>query len=128
MKTFIAAIVLLAVTAALIIWNAAYINKIAEQMLLQSECFPHTVKEFDENHEEISAAADAIFSLWDECFGRLSATISFENIDRVDDAVAELYSAAKNHDGEAFIPAAIKFSDALRRLKRLENFNFESIF
>lgn len=128
MKTFIAAIVLLALTAGLTTWNAVYINETSGQMLDHAASFPQTVDEFEENYSEISDAAEAIFSLWDKSFGRLSAVISFDNIDRVDDAVTELCSAARNHNGESFLPAAMKFRDALSRLKKLESFNSESIF
>ena len=128
MKTFIAAIVLLAITAALIVSNVIFVNRTTDKMLSLCDVFPADVGDFDERYEEISTAAEKIFVLWDKCFERFSLTIGFDNIDRVDDAVAELYAAAKNRDGEAFIPAAIKFGDSLRRLRRLENFNFGSIF
>ena len=128
MKTFIAAIVLLAVATALIISNALFIDGAADEMLALCDVFPEDADGFYERYDEISAAAEKIFFLWDKYFERFSVTIGFDNIDRVDDAVSDLYAAAKNRDGEAFIPAAIKFGDSLRRLRRLENFNFGRIF
>ena len=128
MKTFIAALALLAVLTALIITNAACINGAADEMLALCEAFPRDSEEFNARYEAISAAAEELFDLWDKYFERFSATIGFENIDRADDALTELYAAAKNRDGEAFIPAAMKFKDSVRRLRRLENFNFGSIF
>ena len=60
MKTFIAAIVLLAITAALIVSNEIFVNRATDKMLSLCDVFPADVGDFDERYEEISTAAEKI--------------------------------------------------------------------
>ena len=86
MKTFIAAIVLLAVATALIISNALFIDGAADKMLALCEKFPSDADGFYERYDEVSAAAEEIFVLWiniSRDFPRRSvSTISTESTTR----------------------------------------------
>lgn len=97
-------------------------------MLDIAEALPDEVSDFEADYDAVLSETERLWEIWDKNADRLSLTINYDNINRSDDAIAELYTAAKNHDGELFVTAALKFSDNLKRLRKLENFDPGSIF
>ena len=127
MKTFIASLILLCAVAAFIAFNTTYIVRISDEMLEIAESLPESKAAFEADIPTNKKKTQRLWDLWDKTIDKFAFTIGYGHIDRADDAAAELYTAAKNGDGDSFVTAAIKFRDALSRLKKLESFDFESI-
>ena len=126
MKTFIASLILLCAVAAFIAFNTTYVVRISDEMLEIAESLPESKAAFEADIPSAMEKTQRLWDLWDKTIDKFAFTIGYGPIDRADDA-AELYTAAKNGDGDSFVTAAIKFRDALSRLKKLESFDFESI-
>lgn len=127
MKTFLGAVAIFLVIIAFVIMNMVHIEKLAGEMLSLCEALPRDTDEFLRDHDRVMADVERLWTLWDKSVERFALTIGYDNIDRADDALTELYFSAKNRDGEMFVTAAGKFYDALRRLRELEQFNLQSI-
>lgn len=127
MKTFFASAGIFLAVCGFVIWNMLSINSVIGKMNDIWEKLPQSLDEFDANYGDAMINSEKLSRLWDEKIDRLAYTVGYENIDRADDAMTELYTSAKNHDGEDFITAAMKFYDALRRLRELEGIDFQSI-
>lgn len=128
MKAFVIALILLALVLVFALLNMSYINACTGEMLDIAAAFPKTADDFDADYQATLEAAEHLWALWDKNIDRLALTVGYDSIDRIDEAMSELYRAAGNHDGEQFTTAALKFADSLRRLRELENFNAGSIF
>ncbi len=128
MKTFIIALSLLLVVVAFALINMIYISGCVGEMLDIAENLPKNKDEFEANYQAPLDSAEHLWAIWDSNIERLAYTVSYETIDRADDAMSDLYRAAQNRDGEEFTAAVLKFADSIRRLRELENFNANSIF
>ena len=127
MKTFAVSLLLICAVIAFTVFNTVCIVGRSNEMLAIADSLPQTKSDFEADIPSALEKTEELWSIWDKTIDRFAYTIGYSHIDRADDAIAELYAAAKNGAGASFVPAAIKFRDALSRLKRLESFDFESI-
>ena len=126
MKTSIVSLLLLCAVLTFIIFNTAYIGHLSDEMLSLAEDLPGTKEAFEADISSALEKTQKLWDLWDKTIDKFTFTIGYGHIDRTDDAIIELYSAAKNGDGDSFITAAAKFCDCLTRMKKLESFDFGS--
>ena len=126
MKTFIVSLLLLCAVLTFIIFNTAYIGHLSDEMLSLAEDLPGTKEAFEADISSALEKTQKLWDLWDKTIDKFTFTIGYGHIDRTDYAIIELYSAAKNGDGDSFITAAAKFCDCLTRMKKLESFDFGS--
>ncbi len=127
MKTFIVSVLLLCAVLTFIVFNTTYICSRSDEMLETVDSLPQSKEDFEADISAAFEKTQKLWDLWDKTIDKFAYTIGYSHIDRADDSIAELYAAAKNGDGESFIPAAMKFKDCLTRLKKLESFDFSSI-
>lgn len=127
MKTFIISVLLLCAVLTFTIFNSAYICSRSDEMLEAVGSLPQSKEDFAADIPSALEKTQKLWNLWDKTIDRFACTIGYGHIDRADDAIAELYAAAKNGDGESFVTAAMKFKDCLTRLKKLESFDIGSI-
>lgn len=127
MKTFIVSLLLICVVIAFTVTNTVYIVGRSNEMLEIAGALPKNKTDFEKDIPSAIEKAEQLWSIWDKTIDRFAYTIGYGHIDRADDAIAELYAAAKNGDGDSFVTAALKFRDALSRMKKLESFDFDSI-
>ena len=74
------------------------------------------MKAFEKNAEETQKKVEELYSLWDKKIDGLAYIMSYDMIDRADEAVISLYSAYSISDTEDFILARAKLCDSLKRL------------
>lgn len=127
MKTFVASVIIFVGVGAFVVLNMLAINKITGEMFEICASLPKSEEEFYANYEAALEATERLWELWDRKIDRIAYTVGYENIDRADDAMTELYSSAKNKDGGDYITAGMKFYDAILRLRELESFDIQSV-
>ncbi len=127
MKTFILALLLLALVIGFVIWNTVSLSKTLDELTSLILSLPETADRFTEN-KETEAQIDEIYALWRRSFFRLTLTGAYENINRADEAIGSLYIHCKNGSGEEFAHARRMALDSLKNISQLESVSLQSIF
>ena len=122
MKYFIIAIVCLIAVIGIIIFNCIYINGVSQKLLSYIE---------QAEQIDVSQSSDitkTIYDFWDKEFGKVSLSVRYSEIDRVDDHVAMLVAASKSLDDEGYKKALELLRGAAEEIARLEQLKFSNIF
>ena len=82
---------------------------------------------FEKNAEETRKKVEELYSLWDKKIDGLAYIMSYDMLDRADEAVISLYSAYSISDTEDFILARAKLCDSLKRLLMFCGFSIKSL-
>ncbi len=127
MKTFLAAVTILAAVISFTVWNAIDLQKTFEEMLTLAQSLPFEAEDFKRDRET-EITVDKLYRLWDKNFNRIAFTSGYENCNRADEAISALFIHYKNGNASDFTHARLVFWDSICRLKMLENFHFDSIF
>lgn len=126
MKTFIASLVIFALLCVFVGVNSAITSKSLYELINLTESLPDSTEEFNGNYEFIRADVEKLFDMWDKKIDKFSYIMSYDMLDRADDAALSLYSAYLTGDAEDFVLARMKLSDCLKRLKVLCGFGIKS--
>ena len=126
MRSFVSAIVILALTLGIVAANMVYVGRILGELEDILGSLPRNEDEFISGSfgEEI----ETLWEIWDEGVGIIALTTGYPDIDRADDAIIEAVQSYRNGDMGSFLTARIRASDAVARMKKLASVSFESIF
>lgn len=122
MKTFIGALVTLALLAGLVVGNTVYIQNKADALLAAGGALPEEAggEGFDDAFREIG-------DIWDGCRDVICLSVSHAEAEMIDEALTELLSRQRAGDGAGYVSARAKLLDEIRELKRTESFSIEGI-
>ena len=120
MKTFIASLLIVGI-------NSAKTADTVKELLSIAESLPENEQEFEKNAEETQKKVEELYSLWDKKIDGLAYIMSYDMLDRADDAVISLYSAYSTSDTEDFLLARAKLCDSLKRLLMFCGFSIKSL-
>ena len=124
MKAFIIAAATLLILLSAVAVNSALICGRIDELLETAALLP----ELDPTEEGAEDVADRLYSLWDGTVEPLSYTVGYQLIDRADDAIEEIVAAVKSKNDGNYVQALRRFTDALKRMKRLQGLTFSGVF
>lgn len=127
MKTFISALIIFAVLCTLVCTASAYIKKETGALAELALALPASPNGF-RNSADAEQKTEELQKRWVRCMAVFPYIMSYEMLDRADDAVLSLAAAAKAGCAEDFLSARLRFIDAIGRLSRLFALSPESIF
>ena len=122
MKQAIAVLILLAILAALIVWNALYINKVANDMTALLDALP------DVDDPACPKAAAALREAWMRRLPVVDLTVSFLYTDRICEQSALLICCAETGDRYGFASAKALLADAFHDMCHAETLNSAALF
>ncbi len=122
MKYFIIALACLVAVVGIIIFNCIYINGVSQRLL-----------SYIDQAEQIDVAQSSditktIYDFWDKEFGKVSLSVRYSEIDKVDDHVAMLLAASESCDADEYKKALELLRGAAEEIARLEQLKFSNIF
>ena len=118
MKTFIAALIIFALLCALVFYASAFIKERAHELISLARALPATQEELASTENLISRTHE-LAALWARSMALFPYIISYDMLDRADDAALSLCAAAESNCTEEFISARLRFIDAVSRLAGL---------
>ncbi len=127
MKTFISVIVIFALMCTFVFVNSFIVSKKLSEMLDIAASLPESAEEFEETENETLESVEKLRTLWRKNIKTLSYVVSYELLDRTDEAMSELFGACRAGDVDGFLPAVSKFTDTLERLKILFGVSAQSL-
>lgn len=127
MKTFIASLLIFALLCVFVGVNSAITSDTIKELLSIAESLPENEKDFEKNPEEVKKKVEELYSLWDKKIDGLAYIMSYDMLDRADDAVISLYSAYSTSDTEDFLLSRAKLCDSLKRLLMFCGFSIKSL-
>lgn len=127
MKTFIASLLIFALLCVFVGINSAKTADTVKELLSIAESLPENEKDFEKNPAEVKKQVEELYSLWDKKIDGLAYIMSYDMLDRADDAVISLYSAYSTSDTEDFLLARAKLCDSLKRLLMFCGFSIKSL-
>lgn len=122
MKTFIGALVTLAVLTGLVIGNTVYIQDKTADLLAACDGLPETA-----DGDGFDDAFGKINGIWDGCRGVICLSVSHAEAEMIDEALTELDARRRAGDGAGYVSARAKLLDEIRELGRTESFSLEGI-
>jgi hypothetical protein len=114
-KTFIAALIIFALLCALVFCASAFINKRTHELISLAHALPATQEELA-NAENLLSRTHELAALWARSMALFPYMMSYDMLDRADDAALSLCAAAESDCTEDFISARLRFIDAVSRL------------
>ena len=127
MKTFIASIIILALLISLVFGFSHIICERLAEICLLALGLPQSAEGFD-SEVELLEKTEKLFSLWSRSMEFLPYTISYDMLDRADEAVLALFAAAEARCCEDFLAARLRFLDSVQRLHAIFGFSLSSVF
>lgn len=128
MKTFICALVIVCILTGVVVLNMLSINRTVDEMLDIASSVPEHDDDIADDFSDVADKIEKLWELWDKKITKLAYTVGYDDINRADDAMCEFYTSYVTKSKDSFITARLKFIDAVRRIKQMENFNPHSIF
>ncbi len=124
MKTFICSLLLFFALCSFVFINSAAVMDDISVFSALAQALPESEDEIDEKALE---TAEKLRSVWCEKMNGLSMVLSYDLLDKADEAVTALCCAVKSKNAEDIICAKENFNDALERLKILCGAGLKSI-
>ena len=122
MKYFIIALACLVAVVGIIIFNGIYINGVSQKLL----SYIDQAEQIDVSQS--SDITKTIYNFWNKEFGKVSLSVRYSEIDRVDDHVAMLMAASESCDADEYKKALELLRGAAEEIARLEQLKFSNIF
>ncbi len=126
MKTFLCSLIIFSLLCVFIFANSFSVSRELDEMLALAENMPSEKADFENGGEILAEEAEKLYSMWDKSMSGFAFVMSYDLLDRADQAIIELYCAVKSESAEEFLDARTNFCDALKRLKILCGAGFES--
>ena len=127
MKTFIAALIIFALLCILVFSSSYLVKEKTEKLLNLASSLPGTKEGFREE-KELALKTAVLCSLWAKNMRFFPYIISYDMLDRADDAALALSTAAESECEEDFLSARLRFIDAVARISRIFSFSAEGVF
>ena len=128
MKTFITALLIMAVVLTFVICNTVYITGKIDAMLTLAESLPADADAFDADYDNTKQVVEQLWEMWDSSIDAIAFTAGYDNINRADDAITTLCISYQNQNGDDFSVARQSFCDSIKRLRKLESFHPDGLF
>lgn len=122
MKEVIAVLFLLILLVGFVVWNAIYINNVAIRLSEAVDALP------DVTDPACADAAKALRDEWEKSAPIVGISVSYTIADRVGEQSAVLAACAACGDAPGYASARALLADALRDLRRAEQFSPRSLF
>lgn len=122
MKEVIAVLFLLILLVGFVVWNAIYINNVAIRLSNAVDALP------DVTDPACADAAKALRDEWEKSAPIVGISVSYTIADRVGEQSAVLAACAACGDAPGYASARALLADALRDLRRAEQFSPRSLF
>lgn len=122
MKEVIAVLFLLILLVGFVVWNAIYINNVAIRLSNTVDALP------DVTDPACADAAKALRDEWEKSAPIVGISVSYTIADRVGEQSAVLAACAACGDAPGYASARALLADALRDLRRAEQFSPRSLF
>lgn len=122
MKEVIAVLFLLILLVGFVVWNAIYINNVAIRLSNAVDALP------DVTDPTCADAAKALRDEWEKSAPIVGISVSYTIADRVGEQSAVLAACAACGDAPGYASARALLADALRDLRRAEQFSPRSLF
>ena len=117
MKSFLCSMALFALLLFVIAWNFVYVNSTAEKLLDMIDALP------DSPDESALAPAEELSEFWHARTDYVGFSVGYTVLDRISEQAATLVSTAKYHDFFDYQLAKELLRDAVRDMRRLEQFS-----
>lgn len=114
MKSFVATLLLLVAMLFGILFNALYINKVANEMTSMLNALPQI------GHPDCVAATSALEEYWSRQVRTVDLSVNYSVVDRVTEQVALLSTCAKTGDLYGYYSALTLLRNALEDLAHTE--------
>ena len=121
MKSFAISILLTVLMLSGIVWNAIYINNVADRMNEMLSALP------DVGNDDCSGAAQEIADYWEKNSLYVGLSVSYTVADRVSEQAATLCACAECNDLFGYRTALALLRDAVGDMRRLEQFSLENL-
>ena len=115
MKAFVASICIIAVFTGLIIANAIYINKVADDLILAT------------NDVKMDTGCEKLRSLWESKRLIISLCANHKEIDKIQEQIALMENAIKKDDPLELKRAMVLFIEYTNNIKRHEELTLDNI-
>lgn len=122
--TIIAGCLLILVLLAVVI-NAAFVRDITDELYIMLQELPVSKPDFEENGGD---GVKSFYMLWSEKRPSLSISVNEDELDRIDEATAELYGAAQSGDFTTYCAARERLMAFIPTLADGEKATFLKIF
>ena len=122
MKFFYIALIALTLIIVIIAVNSLYINKVSKSLLEQIDRLDKTPL------ENSQALVDGIYDYWQAERDWVSISVSYMELNRIDDHVVTLKTAYNEKNDYDFKKAINLLRDAAKELSRLEKIDLSNIF
>lgn len=122
MKEVIAVLFLLILLVGFVVWNAIYINNVAIRLSNAVDALPVVTD------PACADAAKALRDEWEKSAPIVGISVSYTIADRVGEQSAVLAACAACGDAPGYASARALLADALRDLRRAEQFSPRSLF
>ena len=120
MKTFVAALVIFGALLLLIIGNAIFIHRTANELDARLAALPACT--------EATNAVNELQSFWQERQEWVGFSVSYEEIRKMDECIIEMQSACAQNEESDFETAKRLAFSAVAHIRRLERFSAENLF
>lgn len=127
MKTFIASLIILALLITFVFIFSGFISAKISELASLALALPQSPEEFF-SESRIFEKTEKLRAAWAESMRFFPYIISYDILDRADDAALSISAAEKSKCPEDFISARLRFIDAAQRLSSLFGVSMESIF
>lgn len=128
MKGFWAAVLLFFALTACLIVHTVLITKMTAALVDTAAALPKTAEEFEAASRQPHSGAEQLWTQWDKAIPLLSISVSYAQIDRADEAIAELVAAGRAKDCANYLAAREKANDTLMRIHMLQGVHLGGIF
>lgn len=117
MKSFLFSMALFALLLLAIAWNFAYVNSTAERLIEMIDALPSSPD------DSALLPAEELSAFWDKRTNSIGFSVGYTVLDRVSEQAATLVSSARYHDFFNYQLAKELLRDAVRDMRRLEQFS-----
>lgn len=117
MKSFLCSMALLALLLGALICNFVYVNRTADRLLEMVDALPSSPD------ESALAPAEELSAFWDERTDTIGFSVGYTVLDRISEQAATLVTTAKYHNFFDYQLAKELLRDAIRDMRRLEQFS-----
>lgn len=117
----------LLILASLIV-HTVIISGMTGELKAAADALPEEEAVMTDAPQALAEQVEALNALWDRTVPYLSYTVSYAQIDRADEAVAELEASVRAEDGDAYLAASAKCRDMMRRIHLLQSVSLSGLF
>ena len=120
MKTFYVTLAVFATMLGIIIWNACYVDRTAEELNALLDALPPC--------EQSAQSTETLRAYWDKHRDIIALSTSFDDVIALDNCIIEMQTAAQEGEGGEYEKNKALAYAAIARIRRIERLSIDSIF